>query len=46
MNAAARGKAGLVDLAAQKVAEQAEKLRGVNDNNALNIMQKILMRNK
>tara|TARA_R110000868_G_scaffold125265_3_gene331046 strand:- start:19093 stop:21147 length:2055 start_codon:yes stop_codon:yes gene_type:complete len=46
VNAAARGKAGLVDLAAQKVAEQAEKLRGVNDNNALNIMQKILMRNK
>ena len=44
INQAARGKAGAIDLATQKVAEQAEKLRGVNDRNALNVIQKILMR--
>lgn len=41
---AARGKAGAIDLATQKAAELAEKLRGVNDKNALNTLTKILKR--
>lgn len=40
----ARGQTGLKDLAAKKVIEQAEKLRGVNDSNAFNTIQKILKR--
>lgn len=41
---AARGRAGAVDLGVQKLAEGAEKLRGINDVNALNTMTKILKR--
>jgi hypothetical protein len=39
-----RGKAGVLDLAAQKLAEGAEKLQGINDENAFNAIQKILKR--
>lgn len=41
---AARGQAGAVDFATRKLAEQAEKMRGINDKNALNVMQRILTR--
>jgi len=41
---AARGKAAVADLATRKAAEKVEKLRGINDTNAFNIMQKILKR--
>lgn len=41
---AARGKAGAIDLAVQKTAEGAEKLRGINDTNAMNVLHKILKR--
>ena len=44
LNQAARGKAGAVDFALQKTAESAEKLRGINDTNALNTLTKILKR--
>ena len=38
----ARGKGGMIDLAVSKAAKEAEKLRGINDENAFNAMQKIL----
>ena len=41
---AARGQAGAVDLAVQKLAQEAEKMRGVNDTNALNTLHRILKR--
>ena len=41
---ASRGQAGVFDLAVKKVAEKAEKLRGINDTNAFNTIQKILKR--
>ena len=44
INQAARGKAGAIDVGVQKLAEGAEKLRGINDKNALNTLTKILKR--
>ena len=41
---AVRGTSGVVDLIVQKAAQKAEKLRGINDKNAFDSMQKLLKR--
>lgn len=41
---ASRGQAGAADIAVRKLAEQAEKMRGINDTEALNVLQRILTR--